>query len=79
MTGILYSALAKYNQPPTEQGRANCIAALKRVAQVAADKGITLGLECVNRYESNLINTALQAMDLLDDIDEDNIMVHLDR
>lgn len=60
MCGILYSALGKYDAPPTREGRANAVAALKRVARRAADGGVTLGLEVVNRYETNLLNTAVR-------------------
>ena len=30
------------------------------------DLGVELGLEAVNRYETNVMNTASEAMDLLD-------------
>lgn len=76
--GILYSALGKYPGPPTAAGRGNAVAALRRVAAEAAADGITLGLEVVNRYESNLINTAGQALQILDEIGADNVVVHLD-
>ena len=33
MCGILYSALGKYDAPPTKEGRANAASALKRVAR----------------------------------------------
>ena len=55
--GVIFSALRKYDAPPTRAGRDNCIAALGRLAAKAKASGITLGLEAVNRYESNLINT----------------------
>jgi len=78
MCGILYSALGKYGAPPSAEGRSNCVAALRRVARRAADEGVTLGLEVVNRYESNLLNTAAQAVELLKEIDEANVKIHLD-
>ena len=31
------------------------------MASEAADLGITLGLEVINRYETNVLNTAVQA------------------
>lgn len=78
--GALYSALGKYQAQPTAAGRANAVAALRRLATEAADLGVTLGLEIVNRYESNLVNTARQCLDLIDEIDAptDNVKVHLD-
>ncbi|MDG2376365.1 MAG: TIM barrel protein [Woeseiaceae bacterium] len=51
---------------------------LARLAEKAKASGITLGLEAVNRYESNLINTGAQAMDFIRESGSDNIKVHLD-
>ena len=39
---------------------------------------MTLGLEICNRYETNVINTAHDALRLADDIGEDNVLIHLD-
>ncbi|HSK91050.1 MAG TPA: sugar phosphate isomerase/epimerase family protein [Euzebyales bacterium] len=76
--GPIYSAMDKYRRPATAAGRANAVAALRSVAEAARERGVTLGFEPVNRYESNLLNTAGQALDLIDDIGADNIVVHLD-
>ncbi len=76
--GVLSSALARYTQPPTGEGRANSVTVLRRLAEQAAASGITLGLEVVNRYESNLLNTAKQALAFIADIGADNVVVHLD-
>lgn len=76
--GVISSAMTKYTRLPTATGRANAVAVLREVADRAADHGITLGLEVVNRYESNLVNTADQALALVDDIGRDNVGVHLD-
>ena len=56
--GILYSAFGKYAVPPTSEGTAHSIDVIRRVAETARDGGVTLGLEIVNRYETNLLNTA---------------------
>jgi len=76
--GILYSAFQKYPGPTTVAARRNSVAAIREVASVASDKGITLGMEVVNRYETNLLNTAAQAMDYVTDVNADNVVVHLD-
>ncbi|MFY8169042.1 MAG: sugar phosphate isomerase/epimerase family protein [Candidatus Nanopelagicus sp.] len=76
--GVIFSALGKYKFPPTKKARDNAVAALKRLAIAAQAKGITLGLEPVNRYESNLLNTGSQALDMIKDIGEPNVVVHLD-
>jgi D-psicose/D-tagatose/L-ribulose 3-epimerase len=78
MGGVIYSALGKYSQPPTPAGRHNCMTALARLAEKAKASGIALGLEPVNRYESNLINTGRQAMAIIEATSADNIVVHLD-
>jgi D-psicose/D-tagatose/L-ribulose 3-epimerase len=78
MGGVIYSALGKYPAPATAKGRRNCIAALRRLAKTAKQSGITLGLEPVNRYESNLINTGGQAVEIIEATGADNIFVHLD-
>lgn len=76
--GILYGAMAKYGRPCTPQGRRNAVEALRRVAGFAGERGVQLGLEVVNRYESNLLNTAVQALEFIDDVGQSNVCVHLD-
>jgi D-psicose/D-tagatose/L-ribulose 3-epimerase len=78
MGGVIFSALGKYAVAPTPAGRANCVGVLSRLAAKAKASGITLGLEAVNRYESNLINTGRQAMEIIAATGADNIVVHLD-
>jgi D-psicose/D-tagatose/L-ribulose 3-epimerase len=78
LTGVLYSARGRYRAPPTEAGRWNCLRVLARVAERAAAAGVTLGFEAVNRYDSNLVNTAGQALALIDQIGAANLVVHLD-
>jgi len=77
-TGALYSALGKYGAPLSAAGRANVVATLQELAKEAEAKGMTLGLEICNRYETNVINTAADALRLADDIGADNVLIHLD-
>ncbi|MDN7120975.1 sugar phosphate isomerase/epimerase [Nocardioides sp. ChNu-153] len=77
-TGALYSALGKYGAPLSTQGRANVVRVLTDLAAEAAGRGMTLGLEICNRYETNVINTAADALRLADDIGADNVTIHLD-
>ncbi|WP_328471449.1 sugar phosphate isomerase/epimerase [Actinoplanes sp. NBC_00393] len=77
-TGALYSALGKYSAPLTEAGRRNVVTVLSQLAKEARGLGMTLGLEICNRYETNVINTAHDALRLADDIGEDNVLIHLD-
>lgn len=77
-TGALYSALGKYDRPLTAAGRANAVDVIRDLAKEAKRLEMRLGLEVCNRYETNVINTARQALSLADDIGEDNVMIHLD-
>jgi D-psicose/D-tagatose/L-ribulose 3-epimerase len=47
------------------------------VAHRARDAGVTLNLEIVNRFETNLLNTTAQGLAFLDETGEDNVKLHL--
>lgn len=76
--GVTHSAMHRYLAPPTAQGRASAVRTLRTVARDAARVGIVIGVEYVNRYESNLLNTAAQARAFVDEIGEGNVVVHVD-
>lgn len=76
--GILHSAFQKYAAPTTTEGVKRSVEVLGRVAAIAARSDITLGLEVVNRYESNVLNTASQAVEMCRRIGAANVKVHLD-
>jgi D-psicose/D-tagatose/L-ribulose 3-epimerase len=78
ISGILYSAFQKYMAPPTPDGIAGAIEVLNRVAGQAASSDILLCMEVVNRYETNMVNTAAQGVELCRRIDAPNVKVHLD-
>ena len=63
---------------PTEAGYANAVSGIKEAAQAARAKGVSLAVEVVNRFESNLLTTAAQAMRFVDAVGEDNVGIHLD-
>ncbi|MEV0228654.1 sugar phosphate isomerase/epimerase family protein [Nonomuraea sp. NPDC050786] len=76
--GVIYGAFGKHDKPVSPAGRRNAVAAIRRVAARAADHGVTLGLETVNRYESNLLNTAEQTRAFIEEVDAANVRLHLD-
>jgi D-psicose/D-tagatose/L-ribulose 3-epimerase len=79
LSGVTYATLGYTSgDPPAEQEYANIARALRPVARRAAELGMTLGLEPCNRYETHLLNTAEQAVWLIERIGEPNVMVHLD-
>jgi len=76
--GVIYSALQKHMAPPTERGIDNVVAVLRRVAEKAAAAQITVGVEVVNRYETNVVNTAAEVLPLIERIGAPNVYAHLD-
>ncbi|GGD44049.1 sugar phosphate isomerase/epimerase family protein [Aureimonas glaciei] len=76
--GILYSVFGKYDRPPTADGIAQSAETLGAVAEIAARSGITLVLEVVNRYETNICNTAAQGVEMVRRVGAPNVKVHLD-
>ena len=79
LSGVTYATIGYTSgAPPTEQEYVNLASALRPVARRAAEFGMTLGLEPCNRYETHLLNTAAQAVGLIERIGEPNVMIHLD-
>jgi D-psicose/D-tagatose/L-ribulose 3-epimerase len=76
--GVLYGALTKHPAPVSVRGRANSVAAVARLCDQAAAADVRVALEVVNRYESNLLNTAQQAMAYLTEVGSSNLYVELD-
>lgn len=78
-SGVTYSAIGRrITGRPTEQHWDHAAHALREAARFAADQGVTIGIEAINRYETFLVNTAEQALALRDRIGEPNVKVHLD-
>jgi D-psicose/D-tagatose/L-ribulose 3-epimerase len=78
LCGVIYCNLGKYPGPPSERSLANSVETMQRLADHAAASDISLGIEVVNRYESNLFNTARDALEFISDIERPNVYVHLD-
>lgn len=78
LTGALYSAFGKAAAPLSAAGRRNVVSVLRGLAAEAAANDVALGLEVCNRYETNVVNTAADALRLADDIGAPNVDVHLD-
>ncbi len=78
-SGVIYAQHVKPDaRRPSEATWEYSAACLREVADLAAEIGVTLGLEPVNRYESHLINTCTQARRLMELIDRNNVRIHLD-
>jgi D-psicose/D-tagatose/L-ribulose 3-epimerase len=77
LCGVLYSKLGKYPRPLTPVGRQHVVESMTWLAKQAADAGLSLALEVVNRYETNVVNTTAEMLSLIDDTGAP-IGVHLD-
>jgi D-psicose/D-tagatose/L-ribulose 3-epimerase len=78
VAGVIGSAWQKYLSPATDAGYANAVSGIREVAQEASAKGVVLAVEVVNRFESNLLNTAAQALRFVEAVGENNVGIHLD-
>ncbi|MQA63496.1 MAG: TIM barrel protein [Actinophytocola sp.] len=78
LVGVIYSAMRKYMAPATQTNRQHSIDAIGRLSTRAAELDIRIAIEVVNRYESNLLNTARQAVRYIEDAAAENLLVHLD-
>ncbi|MGA2820021.1 MAG: sugar phosphate isomerase/epimerase family protein [Anaerolineales bacterium] len=59
-------------------GRARLAAILREAAELAAEHGIRLAIEPLNRYEADLVNTAEQGLAFLDEIGHGSVGLLLD-
>lgn len=58
--------------------RKSAIEVLKRVSPYAREKGVTLSLEILNRYESSVINTVQEGLFFINEIQDDGVKLHFD-
>jgi D-psicose/D-tagatose/L-ribulose 3-epimerase len=79
LSGALYTPMDERTEPGRRSDELGHVRAdIKEVAQHAAALGVRLGLEPLNRYETSLVNTCEQMLELIADVDEGNVFVHLD-
>lgn len=79
--GPVYSAVGKtrfISEEQKKRERVWCIENLIKVSKFAEDRGIIVGLEPLNRFETDMINTADQAISLIKEVDHPNIKIQLD-
>lgn len=79
LAGCLYCNLGTLTgKPPTSAERERCVNVLGEVALYARPRGIRLGIEPVNRYETYLYNVGSDVMELIQAIGTGNMFVHFD-
>jgi D-psicose/D-tagatose/L-ribulose 3-epimerase len=81
LVGPMYSAVGRVWQD-TPESRARHLdtlaSALTELAGYAADRGVTLCIEPLNRFETSFVNTAEQAVEIVDRVDHPNCGILLD-
>ncbi len=81
VAGPVYSAVGRQWQATPEQRRRDlerCTKNLKVVARHAQDKGVTLAIEPLNRFETSFINLTEQAVELMRMVDSPNMKLMID-
>ncbi len=79
LSGVVYGGIGERSGAPPTTGELDNVAdALTRAAAHAKSLGLLFGIEPVNRYETHLLNTGWQAVDMIERIGAENMFVHLD-
>ena len=81
LVGPLYAAVGRvWQQPADERARDldTLEAQLRALAQYAGDRGVVLGVEPLNRFETSFINLATQAVEIVDRVDHPACGIMLD-
>lgn len=81
LVGPAYSAVGKRRKIPDAQRRQEwqlAVKGLKEAGAMASDYGVTLAIEPLNRFETDLINTTAQVKKLIQEIDLPSVKIHLD-
>ncbi|MBC7400353.1 MAG: sugar phosphate isomerase/epimerase [Mucilaginibacter sp.] len=80
-TGPVYSAVGKTRYTTAEQKkreRAWCIENLLTAGKIAADHNVIIGLEPLNRFETDMVNTVDQALSIVNEVSNPSLKVSLD-
>lgn len=81
LAGPLYSTVGRAEAVEEKQYALQWVTVaghLKMLAEYAEKTGVQLAIEPLNRYETDFINTAEQAMKMVGDVGSDALLVHLD-
>ncbi|MEM8485769.1 MAG: sugar phosphate isomerase/epimerase [Bacteroidota bacterium] len=79
--GPLYSAVGRaeaYTESEKALQRELVALHLYKLASYAADRDITIAMEVLNRFETDFLNTAAQAVEMVEQVNHPNLGIHLD-
>jgi D-psicose/D-tagatose/L-ribulose 3-epimerase len=80
-TGPVYSAVGKTRIVSAEQKKQErdwCIENLLKAGEIAASCGVVVGVEPLNRFETDMVNTVDQALSIVKEVSHKNIQISLD-
>ena len=81
VAGPLYSAVGRcWRSTPAERERDvdEIARVLRSLGELASDHGVVLGVETLNRFETSLLNTTAQAIELIDRVSHPAVGLALD-
>jgi D-psicose/D-tagatose/L-ribulose 3-epimerase len=81
LAGPMYSAVGKARMVPPEQRRREwnrAVTNLHKVCRLAQERGLEIALEPLNRFESDMVNTADDVLRLVNDINHPAAKIMLD-
>lgn len=79
--GPVYSAVGKtrfISEEQKKKERGWCVENLIKVGKIAEEHGVVVGVEPLNRFESDMVNTADQAISIVKEVSNPNIKIQLD-
>jgi D-psicose/D-tagatose/L-ribulose 3-epimerase len=80
-SGPVYSAVGKarlISPAQRQREREWCLENLRQVGRHASDAGVTIGVEPLNRFETDMINLVDQAVDLIEEVGDPAYKIHID-
>ena len=79
LSGVPYGTLGYTSgKPRTEKEMDAVCRLLERAARTARTRGLSIGIEPCNRYETHLLNRASDARQVIEKTGADNLFIHLD-
>lgn len=80
-TGPVYSAVGKTRMVSAEQKKQEkdwCLENLQKAGEIAGNCGVVVGVEPLNRFETDMVNTVDQALSIVQEVSHKNIQISLD-
>ena len=77
--GPIYAPVGQLpGRPRTQEEWDSCVAGLRAAGERAANHGVTLAVELLNRFETHFVNTTADGIALVEHVAHPNVTLHLD-